>query len=124
MTININKARQNLIKRQNIRQEKLNILFEKANDDFNKIITMIKVRYKPQKIVQWGSLLDKTLFTEVSDIDIAIQGIDTAEQYFALLKDAEKLTDFPIDLIQLEKTNPLHRESILKNGKIIYERSR
>ncbi len=122
MAININKARENLSRRNDARQKNLDSLFCKAQHDFDAIVAMIKNKYNPQKIVQWGSLLDRSLFTEVSDIDIAVQGIKRAEQYFALLKDAENLTTFSIDIIQLDKTDSLHRESILKKGKIVYER--
>lgn len=52
---------------------------------------MIIEKYSPLKIMQWGSLLNRDLFTEISDIDIAVEGIASAEQYFKLLKDAESL---------------------------------
>ena len=44
-----------------------------------------------------------------------------AQQYFHLLKKAEELTRFPLDIVQLEKIHPLHREMILKKGKEIYK---
>ncbi len=60
-------------------------------------------------------------FTELSDIDIALEGITAPEDFFALLGDAKELTSFPLDIVQLEKIHPLHAQSIRKRGKLIYE---
>ena len=82
---------------------------------------MIKKKYVPSRIIQWGSLLNRHLFNDISDIDIAIEGIESAERFFALLKDAETLTDFSLDIVRLEKIDPVHKESIVKKGKVVYD---
>ena len=79
MSIDINKARQHLKKKNHLRQQKLDMSFKKAQNDFDAIIAMIKLKYNPAKIVQWGSLLNRELFTEVSGIDIAVEGIKNAK---------------------------------------------
>ena len=33
-------------------------------------------RFAPSRVWQWGSLLDRYSFSEISDIDIAIEGLD------------------------------------------------
>ncbi|MDZ7318873.1 MAG: nucleotidyltransferase domain-containing protein [candidate division KSB1 bacterium] len=83
---------------------------------------MIIHKYRPAKIYQWGSLLNERLFSEHSDIDIALEGLDSVEDYFALLGDAGEMTSFPLDIVLLEKIHPLHAESIKKKGRLIYER--
>jgi len=40
---------------------------------------MIVREYKPLRIYQWGSLLEDRHFSEISDIDIAVEGITDAE---------------------------------------------
>lgn len=102
------------------KQEELDIRFHQAKNDFEKICDMIIRDFQPTAIYQWGSLLDRKRFTAISDIDIAVTGITDAQQYFHLLKKAEELTRFPLDIVQLEKIYPLHKEMILIEGLEIY----
>ncbi len=97
-------------------------MFMKANRDFDKIVQMIAEKYQAKKIYQWGSLLNEEHFNEKSDIDIAVEGLTSAKEFFAILGDAEELTSFPVDLVEIEKIHPIHAESIKKEGKLIYER--
>ena len=82
---------------------------------------MIVDRYSPNRIYQWGSLLDRRLFRDYSDIDIAVEGIDDAETFFQMFGDAEKLTDFPLDLLDINRIEPEFAEIIKRKGKIVYE---
>ncbi|HCM27855.1 MAG: hypothetical protein A2Z99_00060 [Treponema sp. GWB1_62_6] len=53
--------------------------YEAAVLDAGKIIGILERDFAPERIWQWGSLLDRTRFSEISDIDIAVEGIrDTA----------------------------------------------
>jgi predicted nucleotidyltransferase len=115
-------AKSNLERRS--REEKLaeGALFEQAASDARAIIKMIAERYRPRRIYQWGSLLAPGDFRDYSDIDIAVEGLDSAERFFALYRDAEALTRFPLDLVELEKIEPIHAETIRQKGKIVYER--
>ena len=87
------------------------------------IFRMIRQKYNPKKIYQWGSLLDRAKFQEISDIDIAVEGLLSVEDLFALLGDAEKLSDFPLDIVELERIHPLRAKSIRERGRLVYERS-
>jgi predicted nucleotidyltransferase len=97
-------------------------LFRKATSDCKQIVDMIIEKYNPVRIYQWGSLLDEKSFDENSDIDIAVEGLGSAEVYFALLGDAIALTTFSLDLIEMEKIDPIDRGTIHTKGKIVYER--
>ena len=55
--VDIQRARANLINREEIRREARRRRFEAASRDFAKIVEMIIDRYSPNRIVQWGSLL-------------------------------------------------------------------
>ena len=81
---------------------------------------MIIEKYQPTRLYQWGSLLDQKKFREYSDIDIAVEGITEPEDIFALLDDADRMTDFPIDIVTMESIHPLHVNHIRSKGKIIY----
>ena len=113
------KFQQDKLKKQ---QEELDKKFQQASQDFNAICEMIIRDFQPESIYQWGSLLERNKFSAISDIDIAVSGIQDARKYFQLLKKAEELTDFPVDIIQLEKIHPLHKEMILKKGIEIYRK--
>jgi len=95
-------------------------LFKKANRDFQRIVIMIIKKYQPTRLYQWGSLLDQKKFKEYSDIDIAIEGITEPEIFFTLLDDADRMTEFPVDIVALESIHLLHANSIRTKGKIIY----
>lgn len=95
---------------------------EKARKDFAAISAMIIEKYKPAAVYQWGSLLDGEHFSEISDIDIAVEGVKSPEEFFSLLGDAMNMTEFPLDIVQMEKVEPEFRSQILKRGRIVYER--
>jgi predicted nucleotidyltransferase len=97
-------------------------LYEKAAKEAEEIIVLIKNNFPVKRIYQWGSLLFPERFDENSDIDIAIEGLDSVEDFFKLYGIALEKTSFPLDLVEMEKINELNRNSIIKNGKLIYER--
>ncbi len=61
-------------------------------------------------------------FRDYSDIDIAVEGIADAETFFGMLGAAQAMTEFDLDLVQIEKVAPEYAEDIRKHGKIAYER--
>jgi len=99
----------------------LDARWEAARRDAAAIIAMAAERYRPRRVYQWGSLLDRRRFTALSDIDLAVEGLASAEAFFALARDAEALTRFPLDLVELEKIDPLHAETIRREGKLVHE---
>jgi len=50
-------------------------LLEQAQSDARAIIERIAKAHNPQRIYQWGSLVETRHFMELSDIDIALEGI-------------------------------------------------
>jgi predicted nucleotidyltransferase len=94
----------------------------RARQDFRSIVDMIVRDFKPEKIYQWGSLVRGTTFQDISDIDVAISGITDAEQFFLLYGMAQKLTRFPLHVVQLETIHPTYADDIIKKGVLIYER--
>ncbi len=106
------------------RERGLDERFRAANDDARNIIAMLARDYAPKRIWQWGSLLDRRRFSEISDIDIAVEGIPDTAIFFDLYGKALELTAFPLDLVELERIEALHAESIRKGGMLVYERPR
>jgi predicted nucleotidyltransferase len=119
--VDIEQVRVFLEKKEAERRKHLHTQWEEARRDFQRIVNHIIETYHPKKIYQWGSLLDASQFIEISDIDIALEGLLGPEEYFAVLGDAIEMTKFPIDIIELEKIDPADAERIRRKGKLIYE---
>ncbi len=120
--INIEAARDYQKQKQQHRQAGLDKRYEQALNDFRKITAIIIEKYNPKRIYQWGSLLNKQRFSEISDIDIAVEGLPDAQSFFKLLSDVANISDLPLDIVEMEHIHKLHREMILKRGVLIYER--
>ncbi len=103
------------------RRQVLDARYESAVHDCAMIIDYIVANHHPACIWQWGSLLDRRKFTEVSDIDLAIEGLTAPGQIFDILRYAESVTDFPVDIIELDKIELEFIEIIRMRGRIIYE---
>ena len=95
----------------------------RARDDFNKIVAMLIKKHNPKRIYQWGSLVNEERFSKISDIDIAVEGIQSQEKFFTMFGEADAITSFHLDLIDIDKIHPLHARDIRINGRIVYERS-
>ena len=113
-------VRHYLKKKQDSQRAKRLALWEAAKQDAKNIIEMTIQKYQPKQIIQWGSLLEPRHFSEASDIDLAVVGLDSLS-FMQLLADAEDMTKFPLDLVQLELINPSFQKIILTKGKIVYE---
>jgi len=103
-------------------RKRLNRRLQEARADFSRIVELIKDKYRPERIYQWGSLLDGDTFRDISDIDIAVEGIRDPEVFFRLLAECERLSSFPLHIIQIEHVHPVYREEILRKGVLVYER--
>ncbi len=119
----IEEMRSFIAKKNQRRRNNLEQLYKTANRDFANISTMIIEKYNPAALWQWGSLLDQKHFSEISDIDIALEGVVDPAVFFKILKDAEGMTSFSLDIIQMETVEPIFAAKIKQNGKVIYERN-
>jgi len=120
-SVDIEQVRDFLEKKEAERRKHLQSQWEQACRDFQRIIDHIIDTYHPKKIYQWGSLLDASQFSEISDIDIALKGLSGPEEYFALLGEAIEMTNFPIDIVELEKIDPADADHIRRKGRLLYE---
>jgi predicted nucleotidyltransferase len=109
-------------KRKRRKERDLALRLSEARRDFKAIVVEIARRYNPQRIYQWGSLIDGGHFTELSDIDIAVEGIGDPQTFFELLGTAEKITRFDLDIVQMEHLHPAYADGIRRRGRIVYER--
>lgn len=87
------------------------------------MVDAIKADGRVGKVWQWGSLLDRGRFSEISDIDVAVEGLPGPEAYFELLGTLAELTDFPVDLVELEKAHEADARAIRERGRLVHERN-
>jgi len=120
-TMDLGKVRQFLAGKRQRRQAELDRRFAQAWQDFENIVAAIVERHRPRRIYQWGSLLRREHFYEISDIDITVEGVLDPERFIAMHGEAMALTSFPLDLVQIEKIHPLHARDIRAKGRVVYE---
>jgi predicted nucleotidyltransferase len=122
--IDMNKVRSFLAEKDSRRRAALDDSFNRANADFDCIVKHIIKKYNPKNIWQWGSLLNRSRFSEISDIDIGLEGINDPQTVFSILGDAMQLTRFPVDIVQMENIGKINADYIRENGRCIYEHPR
>lgn len=122
-TMDLGKVRQYLARKRQARHEELDRRFKQAWRDFENIVAAIVGGYGPRRVYQWGSLLHRDHFSQISDIDIAVEGVLDPERFFAMYGEAMALTSFPLDLVQIEKIHPVYARDIREKGRLVYEQS-
>lgn len=122
-TFDIDLARASLIAREKRKALLRRTRWEQAKKDCERIIDHLIKKYNPGKIYQWGSLLTPERFTEISDIDIALEGLEGPMDGLEALADAEAMTDIPVDIVELERVHPAHARSIRERGVLVHERA-
>ena len=121
MTSHIEAARKRVRDREQARAERLEGRRSRAVADSRAIVDMIVKEYHPVRVYQWGSVLRQGGFRDYSDIDIAVEGIVDARRFFEMLGAVERMTSFPVDLVQIETVAVEYAEEIRQHGKVVYE---
>ena len=104
------------------RRERLGRLLQRAQRDAGRIISAIAEEYRPRRIYQWGSLVHTERFSEISDIDIAVEGMACDEQALASIRSqAELMTDLPVDLVVMERLEPGRANLIRRFGTVAWQ---
>ena len=76
--------------------------------------------FSVNKVILFGSILEKGCFEEDSDIDIAVEGL-AKEAYFTALARLMMESPFDIDLKPIEDVSKLLKQRIAR-GKVLYEK--
>jgi len=75
--------------------------------------------FKASQVMLFGSLVQNYWFSNSSDIDIAVWGIDGLKYFKAVAQVQDISLDFDIDLVSVENCNPELLKNILKEGRKI-----
>ena len=120
--IDVRECRRTLERRRAARREENRLLWNRARNDANCVIAHIVRCYRPEKVIQWGSVLDAERFDRRSDIDIAVEGEFDAGTWFRLLGEVWRMTNFALDIVDLRHVEPEFADVIRMKGKVVYER--
>ena len=69
-----------------------------------------------------GIPLESQAVSEISDIDIAVEGLSGPEEFFKTVGIAMDMTSFPVDVVEMETLPTGTAERIRMRGRIVYER--
>ena len=122
-SIDIPTAARRLNRRRAAKRALLRERLARAEEDAGRIIGHIAATYRPLRIRRWGSLVHTERFSELSDIDIALEGLAHDETTIAAIRDdAEAMTEFPVDIVALERVEPGRADLIRRFGRVVWER--
>ena len=96
--------------------------FAQATRDARAILSEIVTQVNPRRIHQWGSLLDRKRSSEISDVDIAVEGLNGPAEFFQVLGIAMNGTALPVDVVELERVPADVAERIRERGALVHER--
>ncbi|MFP4301430.1 MAG: nucleotidyltransferase domain-containing protein [Alkalispirochaetaceae bacterium] len=94
-------------------------LVDKAERAAKQVFKHVIAEYEPEEIYLAGSLVDSDRFTEISDIDIAISGL-SPEELEEVSDWAEEKSSYPVDILDLDRAEQLHIDSIRRSGRRVY----
>ena len=120
-TLNLDSVRNFLLEKEQARQRILDERFNQICHECSRIIMHIARNHRVHRIYQWGSLLDRSRFSEISDVDIALEGVKDYQEFSLILGEAEKMTDFPLDLVEMEHVGKENAQYIRETGRLVYE---
>ena len=120
--VDLCRARAFLADREERRRERLDESYAQATRDARAIVSEIAAQVNPRRIYQWGSLLDRKRFSEISDLDIAVEGLNGPAEFFRVLGIAMNATVLPVDVVELEKLPADVAERIRMRGALVHER--
>ena len=120
--VDLDRVRAFLSDREQRRRLAVDARYARATRDARAIVSEIAVQVNPRRIYQWGSLLDRRRFSEISDLDIAVEGLNGPAEFFRILGIAMNGTTLPVDIVELEKVPADVAKRIRKRGTLVHER--
>jgi predicted nucleotidyltransferase len=118
--INLDSVRRFLTDKEDRRRKNLDERFKQMTADCEKIINHIVTHHSVRRVYQWGSLLDRRRFSEISDIDIALEGVKDYQDFSNILGEAMAMTAFPLDIVELERVGEENARYIRETGRMVY----
>ena len=83
--VDLDQVRAFLADKERRRRARIDERYAQATRDARTIVAEIAADVNPRRIYQWGSLLDRKRFSEISDLDIAVEGLNGPAEFFQVL---------------------------------------
>lgn len=80
------------------------------------VAKMLKSRFGVRRVVLFGSLAHASWFAYDSDVDLAVEGLETKDFWDAWRLAEEMLGDRPVDIIEIETATESLRRAIDRHG--------
>jgi len=90
--------------------------YKRAYKTAKTVAGLLRNKYQANKVYIFGSLSDINYFTEWSDIDLAVAGIQSSHFYKAVADVEHFNQEFEIDLIDLSDCNKKIKQSVESFG--------
>ena len=74
--VDLDRVRAFLAEKERRRRLAVDERYARATRDARAIVSEIAAQVNPRRIYQWGSLLNRDRFSEISDLDIAVEGLN------------------------------------------------
>lgn len=119
--IDISRAAERIARESEALDRKRAALYARAKTEFEAAVGVAKEFPDVRRVITWGSILRPDRFTELSDIDICIEGVSDPEEWSRLERALLDVVTFPLDLVRWEELIAPHREAVLARGEVVYE---
>ena len=119
--INISRVAENMRRQDRERTERRHALHAEAQRQLDAAVEVAKRFPAVKRVRTWGSILRPERFTESSDLDLAVEGVSSPEEWGRLERALLDTVTLPLDLVRWEELMEPHRESITERGTILYE---
>lgn len=96
-------------------------LAAEARSQAAQIADLLVEQFNATQVVLFGSLV-RQRFTEVSDIDLAVAGIEPG-RFFEALAAVNQVTNRWVDLKPLEDLEPHFYQRVMATGEVMYDQS-
>jgi len=93
-------------------QREMNRLLDRARE----LAKMLKRQFGVRKVVIFGSLARMSWFTPGSDVDLAVEGLETSEYWRAWKLAEDIIADRPVDFVQIESVSDSLKRAIDQYG--------
>lgn len=105
-------------KRREDRRLRSRCLAEEARENLRRVVQVLTQQYGVRRIILFGSLT-RGRFIPGSDIDLAVEGLKSADFYEAMAA-VNRLTPLWVDLKPLEDLEPFFRKRVLRDGEVLF----
>jgi uncharacterized protein len=104
--------------REQTEQNALKERFRCAWEVAPKAVQVLKEEFGASRVLVFGSLVHRCWFSNTSDIDLAVWGLDSQTHLVAVAK-LQDLSSFKVDLVRMERCKPELMRVVLQEGQLL-----